>query len=816
MARRWRTFAAAALLPVLPGWALAAPGFIAGSFVDSDGRTARLSVQFRCGVELVSHEPDGHGDSLRIRLEATSICNGVSPGIASNREQFRPIGADDAKLVSMEYDGDSPTGQILRLDFSQDVRFDAVRAQNDNTILIQVSLDPAAAAAPAAPTAPGSAARLVRTPEAAATRYVINLESSQQPFATADMPKLDLPGKTRVFITDATIDGKLWHRLRVGYFDTADDAARALRQARSQYPSAWIDRADASPQEELPAPMPVETAAEGAAGAAAAATADKEVSELMADARRSMIGGDLSHAVQIYTKVLQLPPNDYQQEAQEYLGVARERNGQLAHAKAEYERYLSRYPDGEGAQRVQQRLAALLAVGRSETGVATTTGNAAQGQRAAASPWNVRTFVSQFYRRDVNQLGDQDQVVSQSSVYSDVSLDVRRRGERFDFSARLTGGHNYDMLDRPTSDSGNVRLSYAYVDLADARTRLRGRLGRQTRNSGGVLGRFDGLDLSYGVTDKVRIDAVAGKPVFSTAVGVDNQRSFVGLSSTFGPIGDNLDLGVYVLQQTIDGLTDRQSIGGELRYFGETKSLWGMIDYDTAFSEITSAFLQGSWRLPSKLTISGVLDRRRSPYLSLGNSMIGQFVEDFSQMKVLFDEDTLRQLALDRSALTTTTTLGLSKALTPKLQLGLNATRSSADATEASAGVPANPQFDYSYYSLDLVASSIFSERDVSIISMRYSQSGTSDIYTLNLDSRFSVGRAWRISPRLRIDYREITTDTSTQWSYTPGLRLEYRPGRTLRFELQAGKEFSTRQLTGVPDLNRESYYVSAGYQWFF
>ncbi|MGA8203992.1 MAG: hypothetical protein WB812_05695, partial [Woeseiaceae bacterium] len=159
MKRSFRTLVIALLMPA---YGLAAPGFIAGSFVDSDGHTARLSVQFRCGVELVSHEPDGHGDSLRIRLEATSICSGVSPGIASNREQYRPIGADDAKLVSMEYDGDSPTGQILRLDFSQDVRFDSVRAQNDNTILILVSLDSAAAAAPAAPTAPGSTARLVR------------------------------------------------------------------------------------------------------------------------------------------------------------------------------------------------------------------------------------------------------------------------------------------------------------------------------------------------------------------------------------------------------------------------------------------------------------------------------------------------------------------------------------------------------------------------------------------------------------------------------------------------------------------------------
>lgn len=813
MARRLWTIAVALSLPAS---ALAAPGFIAGSFVDSDGHTARLSVQFRCGVEYVSHEPTSHGDSLRIRLESTSICNGVSPGIAENREQYRPIGADDARLVSMEYDGDSPTGQILRLDFSQDVRFDAVRAQNENTILIQVSLDAADAAAPAPRPAAGATAHLVPARPPAATRFVINLESSQQAFVATDVPKPDMPVKTRVFITDALIDGKVWHRLRVGYFASADEAARALRQMRGQYPSAWIDRADDTPQADLPAPLPVDAVADAGTDSPVVLSADTQVSELMADARRSMIAGDLSRAVQIYTKVLQLPPNEYQQEAQEYLGVARERNGQLAHAKAEYERYLSRYPQGEGADRVQQRLAALLATGGTDTAVAATAGTTAQRQRAAASAWNVRTFVSQFYRRDANQLSDQDQIVSQSAVYSDVSVDVRRRGERFDFSARITGGHSYNMLDQPVNDTGNVRLSYAYVDLADAKTRLRGRMGRQTRNSGGVLGRFDGLDLSYGVTEKVRIDAVAGRPVFSTADGADEYRSFAGLSATIGPIGENLDLGVYVLQQSIDGLTDRQSIGGELRYFGESRSLWGMIDYDTSFSQVSSMFLQGSWRLPAKLTITGVIDRRQSPYLSLGNSMIGQFVDDFSQMKILFNEDELRQLALDRSATTTTTTLGISKALTPKLQLGLNATRSGVEATSASGGVPANPQSEYSYYSLDLVASSIFSERDVSIISMRYSQSGSSNIYTLNLDSRFSLGRAWRIGPRLRIDYRDITTDASTQWSYTPGLRVEYRLGRTLRFELQAGKEFSTRQMTDAPDLDRESYYVSAGYQWFF
>jgi Tfp pilus assembly protein PilF len=68
--------------------------------------------------------------------------------------------------------------------------------------------------------------------------------------------------------------------------------------------------------------------------------ADGTSGQLMADARHAMTAGEISRAIQIYTKVLQQPPNAEQQAAQEYLALARERNGQVAHAKAEYERYL--------------------------------------------------------------------------------------------------------------------------------------------------------------------------------------------------------------------------------------------------------------------------------------------------------------------------------------------------------------------------------------------------------------------------------------------------------------------------------------------
>ena len=103
----------------------------------------------------------------------------------------------------------------------------------------------------------------------------------------------------------------------------------------------------------------------------------------------------------------------------------------------------------------------------------------------------------------------------------------------------------------------------------------------------------------------------------------------------------------------------------------------------------------------------------------------------------------------------------------------------------------------------------------MTIFALRNAESGTSNIYTVNIDSRFSIGRSWRISPRLRVDYREIANDGCEQWTYTPGLRLEYRWGRKLRLELMAGQQYSVRESTSL-DQDRESYFVSVGYQLFF
>jgi tetratricopeptide (TPR) repeat protein len=794
--------------------ALAGPGFIAESRVERGSVYAELAVRFRCDVQYLGHDPSAAGDVLRIRLESTPVCSGAAPSIADIKEQHRPLSADSASIESIEYDGESPGNRILRVNFSERVRFDVRTGAERNAIYVrifaQATSDSAEPASDAAPT------RLQRQHVVPEPDYVINLESWQRPPATADMPKIALAAGKRVFVSETEIDGTTWYRVRVGYYASAEEAARALAGLRAQYPGAWIDR-DGNGGESQAAVTPASPADTATAPAAADDTTVDEAAKLMNEARRAMTIGELSRAVQIYTKVLQMPSNAHQPDAQEFLALARERNGQIAHAKAEYQRYLDVYPDEEGAERVEQRLAALLATAGSRPArTAPAAGGRAGGGASVFDGWNIRTFLSQYYRRDVNQVNEEDEVVSQSSVYSDVSLDARRRGERFDFSARLTAGYRSNLMEDERPSSGNdLRLSYAYADLADARTGLRGRIGRQTRNTGGVLGRFDGVNLTYALTDRLRFEAVGGRPVYSTTRDPVDARTFQGISTTFAPFDNNLDVGLFYIEQEIDGLTDRQAVGAEMRYFGDNQSLWSIIDYDIEFEELGSVFVQGSWRLPANFTVTGVVDSRRSPFLSLGNALVGQQLESFEQLRIFFTEEEIRRFALDRSASTTTYTLGLSHPFTPKLSANFNASISSIDATPESGGVAATPDSEYSYYSADIVASSLFTEGDVGIFGLRYAVSETTDVYSTTFDTRFPVGRAWRISPRLRVDYREIKTDQSTQWIYTPGLRIQYRMGRRLRFELQTGKQFSTREMARS-DQDRESWFVNAGYQLFF
>lgn len=808
-----RLLLVAALLFGLISNAVAGPGFIESSRVSGDA-PATIEIRFNCKAEYLRHEPQRGGDRLRIFLDPTGICNGVSPIVAESRSRFRPVNSDRAQLVDMEYDGDSPAGPTLTLNFSQPVTFDVDMSSVAFGLIVAVDSDSGNEATPIpAATAPSVAHRQVPRSAGDETQYVVNLASFTRIPTIADALGLELAPERRLYYSEIDIDGKTWYRLRLGDYATDAEAADALAALQATFAGAWVDELDPDATVvKLESPIQETTVAEVDSDESDETTRTK-VDQLMEDARKAMAAGETSRAIQIYTKVLQQPQHARLPEAQEYLALAREKNGQTAHAKAEYQRYLSLYPDSEGATRVNQRLAALLA----GSGQSKTTANASGVRTTRQSDWRIQTYFSQYYRRDVNQQNDRDEIVSQSALYSDVNIDARRRGERFDFSSRLSAGYRSDFLDETFSSGNSTRISYAYADIADAATGLRGRIGRQSRNSGGVLGRFDGLNVGYQLNERVLLNTVVGKPAYSSSDGIDSSRTFYGTSVNYGPVLENLDLGLFYVSQDIDGVQDRQAVGGEFRYFGSNQSLWGMVDYDLGYGELASAFLQGSWRFDSRLSIHGHVDRRGSPFLSAGNALIGQPVATFEELAVIFSEDELRQLGRDRTALSTTYTVGLSYPLSPKLQVNVDASQSNIDSTPASGGVAATEESTYNYYSGSVVASSVLKEGDVTIISARFSDSNTAEVVSLTFDSRYPIGRAWRINPRLRVDRRQRLADPNDEWLYTPGIRIQYRRSQKFRIDLEAGKQFVQRdsEIANL-DLDRESYYINIGYQSFF
>lgn len=794
----------------------AAPNFVASSRVSGDESSAIIEIRFNCQVSYQHHEPQKQGDLLRIYLDPTTICNGVSPLAAQSRGRYRPTNADIAGLIDFEYEGDVPAGPTLTLKFSEAVSYTVDATPLTFELAVHVRRETVQVATPPQRN-PDVSHRQVVQPPRDDPGFVINLESFRRIPTIADVTNLQLAPNQRIFYTEVIVEGTNWYRLRLGDFDSADNARVTLADLTEAYPEAWIDRNERdSHSVDLTVAVndviDVQPTVESPSGDS---TALSIIDKLMEEARSTMVSGDRSRAIQIYTKVLQLPKHPRQAQAQEYLALAREKNGQSAHAKAEYQRYLSLYPDGDGATRVSQRLAVLLAGNRqTNTGVAASR-SPREARKSKANDWRLQTYFSQYYRRDVNQQTDRDEIVSQSALYSDVNFDARRRGERFDFSSRVTAGYRNDFLGEDFGSGNDTRVSYAYADLADAVTGLRGRVGRQSRNSGGVLGRFDGVNIGYQASERVLLNTVVGKPAYSSSDGIDSERTFAGASIDYGPLWDGLELGLFFVQQEIDGISDRQAVGGEFRYFRTNQSFWGLVDYDTQYNELGSAFVQASWRIASRLTVNGSFDRRHSPFLSAGNAIIGQPVFNFSELKDIFSEEEIRELGFDRSPLSTSYSMGLSYTLSPRLQINADANQTSVDATPTSGGIFATPATRYRYFATSVVASSLFREGDVAVIGVRHSDSDTSKVMTLTVDSRYPFSRSLRINPRLRVDRRERVGDINYEWIYTPGVRVQYRRGQKFRLELELGKQFTQRD-SEIVNLDRESYFINVGYQAFF
>jgi hypothetical protein len=512
-----------------------------------------------------------------------------------------------------------------------------------------------------------------------------------------------------------------------------------------------------------------------------------ERTALFKRARKALRDHDYSPAIQILTKLQRQPEFPERAEAQEMLGLARERSGQVAQAKAEYEEYLRRYPQGPAANRVRERLRML----RGAAATARTGGlNGGDGDHG----WKASGGASQLYRRDsfgTNFNGPLYATIVQNAIFTDADLYVHRDGERFATSFSTNFGYAKDLLPRDVTGADNrVRITTAFFDLDDRVSGLRGRLGRQTLTTDGIFGTFDGGALSYRFAPSWSFRATVGMPVDDAGDGVETSRRFETLALDFAPALSHWDTSIYVTQQRFDGIRDRQAVGTQVQYARPTASVVGYADYDTAYHSLNALVLLGTLQLPARWQLTLDLERRNTPLLTTRNALIGQTATTLSQLEQTYSEQQIFDIARDRTPVMSSYVLSALKQLGERFQVIFDAFETQLSSTPASAGVEAftGTAGTDRAYQVQLLGSSLLRAGDFNQVVLRYDQTSDADTLGYQLISRYPLFGSWRIGPRVLVERRALNTGL-TQYVYAPYGRLDYqRNGRLLEFE--AGAEF--------------------------
>ena len=765
---------------------------------------ADIVVQFNCSMRYITHLPASEGRELRIQMQPQGDC-GVTPGTQIVGE-LPPLSGGEKLIEAVRVDSDVPGQLTLAFSFHKSERY--VIAQGADLHGLRLRL---------VDRARGHGKVMLNEPSGPVSSYAVNLESQPKDFTPEALQTARERLKVNVFVSQAMVDDQGWYRLRAGPFDKRTDAEKLLNLALADYPRAWLAIGD--------------DAATTQGGGETLPTVERigsdppldppSLAKLVADARAAMTARDYPKAIGLLTKLQRQPEFPQRAPMQELLGLARERSGQLAHAKAEYEEYLRRYPNGEAAERITRRLQVLRAA---STQARTGTGGGAR----AATGWTVSGGFGQTYRYDGTNVNNTtstanalavpvaSQTQSSNGLYNDLDVLARNRGERLDMLARVSVGYAKDFGVSAGTSAGDStkRVSIASFEIADRAAGILARIGRQSQNLDGALGTFDGLFASWQMIPSLALDVTSGFPVEQTNIGVRTDRRFWAVALPYTPVGRHWDTSVFFTQQTFDGFTDRRAVGMQARVLLPKSSITALVDYDIFYKSLNTAAILGTLQLPERWNLSFDAERRNAPVLTSRNALIGEPFTTLTQLQ-LFDQQVglpTQQLYQDARL---NTPISDNYSLTATRPLGTRyqfAATVSAEKLGATTGLNPEPAtgLDLSYEA-QVYGSNLWREGDFSVLSAAYSQTQSGKTASLGLTSRRPIGGAWRLGPRLTLERQQIASDGSHELDLIPSALLDYSRGRKL-LQFEAGGQLGKRDSTSQTQ-NTTRYYVSLAYR---
>jgi tetratricopeptide (TPR) repeat protein len=709
--------------------------------------------------------------------------------------------------------------KLLSLHLNRKVLLQARQGPGARTIDLVLGSADTAVAAPTLPT---------MAEDARDRHFAVLLQAAVAPGAAtpripAEFQNYEVFTQSRGSGADAGYD------LVLGYFRNAQDAQVVRERALRLFPQASVVSLDAAPAAVAATPAPPPSTGPVPAKPAtpqprievAVGDVDGQGAELLEQSRQAFAAQRYQDAIDSLNQALMLPPNPSTPEAQELIGRTWEAMGRNDKARTEYQLYLRLYPQGEAVARVTQRLQALGTPAPSATATASAAPTAAEKKRMSATG-----SISQYY------YGGQTKTDSLVNIASGIDQNTLTRTNQsvlvssWDATGRYEGDESVTKLVMRGSRSDNLSsasslstttqglVSAAYVDYRNLNNRLDLRVGRQSAIGGSLFGLFDGVSMAMPVWEDYKFDAMVGVPA-NTLVSAP-QQNLAGVMLEADNLFEHWGGNISLVEQTTEGISDRRAIGMEVRYFGDTLSMYTQLDYDINFNVLNAFTLQGSFQGPYDTTVTMLLDERKAPSLQLSDALIASGKSSLSTLLQTMSLDQAQALALGTAAEARQAMVSFSRALSSQWQGSMDLRYADVGALPAVGNFQAQPATGAQYnVSFQLTGSNLYSSRDINGFNVSFISSDTVNGTQLAFNNLTGfMGNKISLEPSIRYYTQTDNTDTKVV-CISPGLRVSYK--LSSRANLMAEGIYETSQTDGPGNHeSSESYFFYLGYRYDF
>ena len=529
----------------------------------------------------------------------------------------------------------------------------------------------------------------------------------------------------------------------------------------------------------------------------------------------AMENRDYSRAIFFLTQLLQFPTHKHSQVAKELVGVARERRGDLDRAALEYQEYLRLYPEGDDAERVRQRLAAVeLSQKTPSVPLVAVIGEPNAEPKAPPAHIDTYGFLSQRYLRSRTEHRNQAPPENLATLTSYLNVTSSYNDNVYD------GRAFFNLNDSRTFQGVGLNkpsVQTLYLDLTDKDNKRNYLLGRQSSNTAGIFGRYDGAAASLEVASKTQLSLTLGAPLDFAYPLYRINRYFYRTMVNVGVPSDAWSADVYYLDQQIDRMTDRRAVGGDLRWSASDSSLFSSIDYDVYFHKLNVFTLYGDWRRNDPTHYSINYSLKQYPALASSNALKEEdgVIDGFDSFPAFLalrgvTEKLVRDKALGVSSFTRSLTLSAihtmdannsisadisvysTDAKPPVLLVGPKPYKAFPTCDSGAFCTEAQPKFGpETSYSLSWMTNNYFTERDSHSWGASYTNGGDTTTQSLWIRSRLPYSEKWFISPRAQLD-RAHNVMTNTR-SLRPvfGAKVDYLWKKAMSLDADINYEYS-------------------------